>query len=352
MTSPFSRPPDDLGLGRVVSEESGERYLNKDGTFNVERRGLGWQAISVYGALLTAPWWLFFLSMGGLYLALNALFGLAYFSMGAGALSELPRLGEARYLACFFFSVQTFGTIGYGHVYPVSLAAELTVTLEAFVSLLGVALATGVLFARFSRPQSRILFSHWAVVAPFEGGQALMFRLVNGRRSQLMNARIEVVHTQFTAPKAQTAPETQTPETQTPEAQTPEAQTPPGQGAPALTAQRRKRSFTPLELERAQVTLFPLAWTIVHPITPQSPYWGATPQSLRDHDAEILVLFSALDEAVQQTIHARSSYKAHELRWHHRFSDLFRRSPAGELYVDIAHLSGTEATPPVKTPSR
>lgn len=339
MTSPFRRPPDDLGLGRVVSEESGERYLNKDGSFNVERRGLGWQAISVYGALLTAPWWLFFLSMGGLYLALNALFGLAYFSMGAGALSELPSGGEARYLGCFFFSVQTFGTIGYGHVYPVSLAAELTVTLEAFVSLLGVALATGVLFARFSKPQSRILFSHWAVMAPFEGGQALMFRLVNGRRSQLMNARIEVVHTQFTAPK------TQTPEFQTPETQTPETQTLPDQGAPAPIppVQRRKRSFTPLELERAQVTLFPLAWTIVHPITEDSPYWNATPESLRAHDAEILVLFSALDEAVQQSVHARSSYKAHELRWNQKFSDLFRRRPSGELYVDIAHLNDTEA---------
>jgi inward rectifier potassium channel len=322
MTSPFRRPPDDLGLGRVVSEESGERYLNKDGSFNVERRGLGWQAISVYGALLTVPWWLFFVSMGGVYLALNACFGLAYFSMGAGALSELPSGGVARYLGCFFFSVQTFGTIGYGHVYPVSLAAELTVTLEAFVSLLGVALATGVLFARFSKPQSRILFSHWAVVAPFEGGQALMFRLVNGRRSQLMNARIEVVHTQFTAPP---------------------------NGAPA--GGRRKRSFTPLELERAQVTLFPLAWTIVHPITEDSPYWNATPESLNAHDAEILVLFSALDEAVQQTIHARSSYKAHELRWHQKFGDLFRRTPAGELYVDISHLNDTEAAPlPVTRP--
>ena len=269
---------------------------------------MGWQSVSLYGSLLTVPWWLFFLTMGGLYLLLNALFGGFYFWLGAGALSEEPRGGMPHYLACFFFSVQTFGTIGYGHVYPLTGAANAVVTLEAFVSLLGVALATGVLFARFSRPQSRILFSHHAVIAPFEGGAGLMFRLVNGRRSQLMNARIEAVHTQF-----------------------------------EVTADgRRVRRFTALTLERSQVTLLPLAWTIVHPITPDSPYWQVSPEQLLDADAEIMVIFNATDEAVQQTIHARSSYKPHELRWNERFADLYRRTPRGELYVDVERLHDTE----------
>jgi len=305
---PAAAPPHDLGLGRVLAEQSGERFLNKDGSFNVQRQGMGWQSISVYGSLLTTPWSVFFLAMGGLYLTLNALFGLAYFWLGAGALSEEPLSGMPHYLACFFFSVQTFGTIGYGHVYPLTEAANLVVTAEAFISLLGVALATGVLFARFSRPQSRILFSHHAVVAPFQGGQALMFRLVNGRRSQLMNARIEAVHTQFEV----------------------------------MADGRRVRRFTALTLERAQVTLLPLAWTIVHPITPQSPYWQISPQQLAESDAEIMVIFNATDEAVQQTIHARSSYKPHELRWNERFADLYRRTPRGELYVDVEKLHDTE----------
>ncbi|GAA4019759.1 ion channel [Deinococcus rubellus] len=301
-------PPHDLGLGRILAEQSGERFLNKDGSFNVQRQGMGWQSISVYGSLLTVPWWLFFLAMGGLYLLLNALFGLIYYVLGSGALSEEPLAGMQRSLACFFFSVQTFGTIGYGHVYPLTTAANTVVTLEAFVSLLGVALATGVLFARFSRPQSRILFSRHAVIAPFQGSTALMFRLVNGRRSQLMNARIEAVHTQFEV----------------------------------LADGRRVRRFTALTLERSQVTLLPLAWTIVHPITPQSPYWQATPQQLGESDAEIMVIFNATDEAVQQTIHARSSYKPHELRWNARFADLYRRTPRGDLYVDVERLHDTE----------
>ncbi len=306
---PQQAPPHDLGLGQVVSEQSGERFLNKDGSFNVYRQNLGWQSISLYSSLLTTPWSRFFLAMGGLYLGLNALFGALYFGLGAGALSEEPLRGMGRYLACFFFSVQTFGTIGYGHVYPLSVAANLVVTLEAFVSLLGVALATGLLFARFSRPQSRILFSRHAVIAPFQGGQALMFRLVNGRRSQLVNARVEVVHTQFEL----------------------------------LPDGRRVRRFTPLELERAQVTLLPLAWTVVHPITPQSPYWHLAPEALAQTDAEVLVIFSATDEAVQQSVSARSSYKFHELRWNERFVDLYRRSREGQLAIDVERLHETEA---------
>lgn len=302
-------PPHDLGLGRVLAEQSGERFLNKDGSFNVKRQGLGWQSISLYGSLLTAPWPAFFLTMGGLYLLLNVLFGLLYYWLGAGALSEAPLSGMGRFMGCFFFSVQTFGTIGYGHVYPLTGAANTVVTLEAFVSLLGVALATGILFARFSRPQSRILFSHQAVIAPFQGSTGLMFRLVNGRRSQLMNARVEAVHTQFEV----------------------------------LADGRRVRRFTALTLERSQVTLLPLAWTIVHPITPQSPYWQVSPQQLLDAEAEIMVIFNATDEAVQQTIHARSSYKPHELRWNERFSDLYRRTPRGDLYVDVERLHDTEA---------
>ncbi|AZI42601.1 transporter [Deinococcus psychrotolerans] len=305
----LTETPHDLGLGRVVAEQSGERFLNKDGSFNVQRRGMGWQSISLYGALLTVPWNLFFLTMGALYLALNALFGLIYFGLGSGALSEEPLMGMGRYLACFFFSVQTFGTIGYGHVYPLSVAANTVVTVEAFVSLLGVALATGVLFARFSRPQSRILFSQVAVIAPFEGGKALMFRLINGRRSQLMNAKVEAVHTQF-----ETLPDG-----------------------------RRVRRFKRLQLERAEVTLFPLAWTVVHPITQDSPYWHTTLEALREADAEIMVVFSATDEAVQQNIHARSSYKIHEFRWNHRFADLYRRTRDGHLYVDAERLHDTEA---------
>ncbi|AWN22865.1 transporter [Deinococcus irradiatisoli] len=306
---PPERPPHDLGLGRVLSEQSGERFLNKDGSFNVQRHGMGWQSVSLYGSLLTTSWSAFFLTMGGLYLALNALFGLIYFALGPGALSDEPGGGMPRFLACFFFSVQTFGTIGYGHVYPLSVRANVVVTFEAFVSLLGVALATGVLFARFSRPQSRVLFSRNAVVAPYQGGQAVMFRLINGRRSQLMNARVEAVHTQF-----ETLPDG-----------------------------RRVRRFAPLTLERSQVTLFPLAWTVVHPVTPHSPYWQVTLEQLAEADAEIMVIFNATDEAVQQTIHARSSYKPHELRWNERFSDLYRRTPRGELYVDAERLHDTEA---------
>ena len=149
MNSPAPPPPDDLGLGRVVADEAGQRLLNKDGSFNVKRLGLGWQSVSLYGSLLTMSWPAFFAAMGLLYLLLNGVFGLIYFALGTGALGGEARGTVARYADAFFFSVQTFGTVGYGHVYPQSVGANLVVTAETFVSLLGVALATGLLFARF-----------------------------------------------------------------------------------------------------------------------------------------------------------------------------------------------------------
>ncbi|ADV67779.1 ion channel [Deinococcus maricopensis] len=305
MTLP--EPPHDLGLGRVVAEQAEERFLNKDGSFNVRREGLGWRAVSAYGDLLTVSWPVFFALLAGAYLLLNALFGAAYYALGPGALSDAPTDGYGRYLSCFFFSVQTFGTIGFGHVYPKTFAADALVTIEAFVGLLGVALATGVLFSRFSRPTHRVLFSQHAVIAPYADGRALMFRLVNGRRADLMDVNVDVVFTRF-----------------------------------ADTSVRRARQFQPLRLERASVTFFPLAWTVVHAITPDSPLWGATPEDLLAWEAEVLVVLRAVEEASHQNVHARTSYRAAEFRWGRRFVNLYRRSQRGHLAIDATRLHDTE----------
>ncbi len=256
------------------------------------------------------------------YLLLNGLFGAVYAMLGPSALSEMPARGLDRYLACFFFSVQTFGTIGFGHVYPKSIAADFVVTAEAFVGLLGVALATGILFARFSRPNHRVLFSETAVIAPYQGGQALMFRVMNGHRTQLidLNAEVTFSHFEDREPGSEVALHPATGPTE------------PG----------RVRRFYPLPLERSRVTFFPTTWTVVHPIVQGSPLWNQTLEALDRDDAEILVVLRATDDASQSSIHARSSYKVNELVWNARFRPIHSKDAAGHLRVDVARLSHVE----------
>ena len=179
----------DLGLGSRVTQESRQRFLNPDGSFNVDRKGLSFlHSLNVYHWLLTIRWITFFLLIGLSYLVANVVFAVAYLLCGPAALvgAADPSLGS-RFLQAFFFSVQTVSTIGYGSLTPHGLVANLLVTFEALIGLLGFALATGLLFARFSRPNARILYSRNAIVAPYHGITALEIRIVNARTSQLVN---------------------------------------------------------------------------------------------------------------------------------------------------------------------
>ncbi len=200
---------------------------------------------------------------------------------------------------------------------PAGLAANLVVTVEALVGLLWLALATGLLFARFSRPTARILFSRRAVVAPYRGGTAFEFRIANARSSQLIEVEAKVLFARFEDGGGGGA----------------------GGGRPA----RAVRRFYPLELERASVVFFPLAWTIVHPVTETSPLRGLTSEDLRASDAEFLVLLSGVEEAFAQRVHARSSYKWDEIVWGARFSDILHHPTGREpIAIDVGRLDSIE----------
>jgi inward rectifier potassium channel len=301
----------DLGFGSVVSRESRQRLLNHDGSFNVSRRGLGFlESFAPYHQLLTISWSGFLAIVSAVYLALNIVFGLAYLACGPDALLETGRatLGGS-FSRAFFFSIETFATIGYGQIAPNGTAANLVVTVEGLVGLMYQALATGLLFARFTRPTAAVLFSHNAVVGPYGGGQGLMFRIVNTRRSEIIELGAQVL---FSAME--------------------------GDGRGGMV-----RRYTPLALERNKVTFFPLSWTIVHPIDENSPLAGRTPEALEQAETEILVLLSGIDEALEQTVHVRSSYRADEIIWHARFRSMFRRAETGSrVSVDITRVNEIE----------
>jgi inward rectifier potassium channel len=300
MAAPAREEFKDLGFGSVRGAEGG-RLLNRDGSFNVVREGLHpLSSLSTYHYLLTVTWTKFILWLCAGYVAANALFAAGYVLCGPGALRGTDGLGVgARYLTAFFFSVETLATIGYGHVAPNGLAANLLMSLEALAGLLAFALASGLVFARFSRPVAWIIYSRRALIAPYQGITAFMFRIVNGRSNQL----IEV-----------------------------------GAKLSLGIGRDGSRRFHDLPLERDHVVLFPLSWTIVHPIDESSPLWGMTEQELRDSDAEFFVSLQAIDETFSQQVHSRTSYKPSEVVWGARFSDVFVRRAGRPLGIDISRL--------------
>ena len=301
----------DLGFGSVVSRESRERLLNRDGSFNVIRSGLGFfETFAPYHLLLTISWLDFLGVVCVTYFAVNIVFAGAYLACGPDALlgPGATMLG-GRFSQAFFFSIQTFATIGYGQIGPNGTAANIVVTIEALVGLMYQALATGLLFARFTRPTAAVLFSRRAVVAPYNDGQGLMFRIVNRRRNEIVELEAQVLFS---------------------------AMEPDGRGGTV-------RRYSLLPLERNKVTFFPLSWTIVHPIDSASPLMGQTREQLERTQGEILVLLSGIDEALEQSVHARSSYRADEIVWNARFKSMFIRADAkSRLSVDISRVHEIE----------
>src|SRR5215216_5320911 len=253
----------DLGFGSIVSRDSRQRLLNRDGSFNVIRSGLGrFESFAPYHQLLTVSWTTFLGVAAACYLLLNVVFAFAYMASGDEALVGTggSMLGGS-FGRAFFFSVQTFATIGYGQLAPNGLSANLLVTVEALVGLMYQALATGLLFARFARPTASVLFSRRAVIAPYNEGEALMFRIANRRRNEILQVEAQVLFSEMK---------------------------PDGRGGAT-------RQYSLLPLERNQVTFFPLSWTIVHPIDRDSPLAGKSAEDLRRTQAEILVLLSGTD---------------------------------------------------------
>jgi len=305
----------DLGFGAVVSRETRTRLVNRDGSFNVERSGLSfWQWFSPYHFMLTIPWWQFFAITTGAYLLVNGVYALAYLACGPNALGTIyVGLERHTFLRCFFFSVQTLSTIGYGQVYPVGLFANTVVTFEALTGLIGVAIITGLLFARFSRPSAKILFSRHAVIAPYRAIIASEFRVANGlRRNELIEASAKVLLTKF-------------------------------EDVDGV----RTRRYYPLALERERVTFLPLTWTVVHPIDENSPMYGETLDSLRESTAEFIVLLGGLDEAISAQVNQRTSYTPDEILWDARFANAFliAETRGRKVTFDMQKFDAVERAP-------
>lgn len=302
----------DLGFGTFVSEASRKRLLNRNGTFNVRRTGMPFfGSLNLYHLLLNMRWVRFIGFIIFTYLALNVFFAVAYFLCGPDALQGNSGTVASPFWRAFFFSVETFATIGYGNLAPSTMPANLIMTVESLVGLLGFALATGILFARFSRPTAKVIFSRKAVIAPYREGAAFMFRLTNGRASQMVELKIKVIFTRF-------------------------------EGLDG----KRIRKYYMLDLERRSVAFFPLAWTIVHPIDEASPLYGADWEQLEKDRAEFLVLLNGFDETFSQTVHTRTSYISDEIECEAKFTSMYNPMTVdADLSIDVRLLDNTTAAP-------
>jgi len=289
----------------LTTQFSGElrRAINPDGTFNVHRKGTRLRDTNLYLKMIDTTWPRFFLVVTIVFLAVNVAFAWLYLAIGIGQLQGTESEMSA-FVNAFFFSVHTLTTVGYGNVFPRGPSANAVAALEAATGLMVFAVMTGLLYGRFSRPSARILFSNNALIAPYQDGHSLQFRVTNARSNTLMNLEARVLLMTVTNNDG-----------------------------------RLKRDFVDLELERRKVYFLPLTWTIVHPIDTTSPLSGKTAEDLAQMSAELLILVQAFDDSFSQVVHSIYSYRHTEILWGAKFEPAFSVDPQGDLVLDLDRVN-------------
>ncbi len=279
------------------------KILNRDRSYNVESTPRI-EPADLYHSLLATTWPRFLGWLVVLYLAVNGLFALGYYFAGPGALEGIAPDSPHRLRDCFFFSVQTMATIGYGKISPVAITAHWLVTMEALIGLLGIAVASGLFFARFSRPTARVAFSKVALFTTHEGAPVFMLRLANQRRNQIVEARVTA-----------TFMRTET-------------------NAEGISY----RKLYDLDLLRSRTPLFSLSWTLIHRLTAESPLYQASSEILKNCEGEVFVTLTGIDGTFSQTIHDRFSYGPDDMVWNARFVDVLGRTGDGRVKIALENL--------------
>jgi len=297
----------DPGLGEKYFKHT-KRIINKDGSFNIKRTGGGLSSINAFHYLINISWTKFLLIVFAGFVFVNLFFAILYQLAGIQNLSNAASRNEMEsFLNTFFFSVQTFATVGYGGIHPTGIFSNIIASLESMTGILSFALATGLLYGRFSKPSAKIIFSDKAIITPFKEGQALMFRVANSRENILMEMEANAMLTYL------------------------------DKGDSRFT-----RKYYPLKLEIKFIYFFPLPWTIVHPIDENSPLYGKTTKDLRELEAELLIMVKGFDDSFSQHVITRSSYKYDEIDWDVKFVRAYTTDETGETIVDLEKVSEIE----------
>lgn len=275
------------------SNSTGGRFINKDGRPNVIKKGVGLlDRYSWYHTMLGMKAGRFLVLIFLMYISINLFFAGIYYLIGIQHLAGVNTGSPWKnFTEVFFFSAQTFTTVGYGRISPTGFMASAVSTFEAFLGLLSFAIATGLFYGRFSQPQAFIKFSHNALIAPFKNGTALMFRIVPYKNNNLSDVEIKVTISITTEENGK------------------------------LTDK-----FFDLELEYAKINGLALSWTIVHPIDDKSPFFGLRKEDIANTDLEIMVFLKGFDQVFSNNVVTRTSYVNSEIIWGGRFNMMFKPS--------------------------
>ena len=285
-----------------------DRIINRDGQFNVRRRGMTLRDIHPYQFMLNAPWPVFVAMIFAAYALANLVFASVYMVIGLEHLRGAEAVTTLEHFeTAFFFSAQTLTTLGYGRISPDGFWANTVSAFQALLGLMAFAIVTGLVFGRFSRPAARLAFSAHMIVAPYEAGTSLQFRIANRRSNNLMEIEALILFATVES-----------------------------------TNDGMKRKYRPLSLERSAIQFLPLTWTLVHPVDNASPLWGLSAEDLARLQAEFLILIKAFDDTFFQTVHVRHSYRHEEVVWGARFLPAFEVDSAGKMVLDLKRLSEIE----------
>ncbi|HSZ24123.1 MAG TPA: ion channel [Cytophagaceae bacterium] len=289
----------DTGFANQANTQGG-RILNKDGSLNVIRTGLPlFERLNFFHDLIAMNWLRFSLIVLSFYILMNLFFGLIYYVIGVEHLNGTLADNEwNKFLESFFFSTQTFATVGYGRINPTGILTNIVSSLEALMGVLSLALVTSLLYSRFSKPKSKLLYSKNLLVAPYQDASALMFRFANSDNEPLLECEIQLILSMMVKEN-----------------------------------EKDERKYFPLKLERDKIASLAMNWTVVHPLNEDSPMFGCSMQDMIDYDAEFIVLLKAFDNTYSQIVHTRSSYKYNDIVWGGKFKPMFYRAKNGSSTV-------------------
>ncbi len=307
----FKNRPEDLkefGFGTKVYE-SNQRLITKNGRSNVKRKGLTFlEELSFYHSLITMPWWKFNILVASAYLSVNLFFALLYYYIDIANINGMIAANNfERFMEAFFFSTQSLTTVGYGRLNPVGLIDSTIAAFESMIGLLGFALATGLLYGRFSRPVAKMLFSDVAVIAPYREMQGFMIRLANKRKHDLIEVEALMIYSWV-----------------------------------VIENGKEVRKFENLNLEIKRISVLSATWTVVHPIDDNSPMRDLGINDFKAGNTEVVVNIKAFDESFSQTVYSRSSYKFNEIISGAKFIPAISANQDGSVLVELDKISAFE----------
>jgi inward rectifier potassium channel len=288
-----AKTDENSGFGTNANSYGG-RFVNKNGTANIEKRGMNLlQRISWYHTMIEMPNWKFMLILFSFYIIINFIFAIIYYAIGIEHLDGINASGSflTQFGQAYFFSAQTFTTVGYGHISPTGFLTSALSAAEALIGLLSFAIATGLFFGRFSKPTAFLKFSHNALISPYKENKGLMIRLVPFKNTNFTDATAKITL-----------------------------------GMNVEEEGQQTIKFYNLELELSRINALTLSWTLVHPITEDSPLYNFTEEDFKKIHGEILVFITTFDDMFSNTVVARTSYTFSEIIYGAKFQAMYNRS--------------------------